>query len=179
VEEVSKAIESNLVPFEYQAAYTFNIKRYEFCSIIVEFLEEYFDTTREEIIEDNNIDLVNLTQTFVDGINEDVAICLNLGIVKGRGNGIFDGESEITREEAAVMLANLAKYLGLNTVADEAKLNDKKEVSEWAVDAVNFVLDNKFMQGVGNDIFSPKSNITREQTYIIICRILNNNMVLQ
>jgi flagellar hook-associated protein 1 FlgK len=76
-------------------------------------------------------------------------------------------------------LANLAKYLGLNTVADEAKLNDKKEVSEWAVDAVNFVLDNKFMQGVGNDIFSPKSNITREQTYIIICRILNNNMVLQ
>lgn len=89
MEEVSKAIESNLVPFEYQAAYTFNIKRYEFCSIIVEFLEEYFDTTREEIIEDNNIDLVNLTQTFVDGINEDVAICLNLGIVKGRGNGIL------------------------------------------------------------------------------------------
>ena len=171
VDEVSKAIESNLVPFEYQAAFTFNIKRYEFCSIIVEFLEEYYDTSREEIIKDKNIDVTN--QAFVDGINEDIAICLHLGIVKGRGNGIFDGDSEITREEAALMLTNMAKYLGLNIDADEAKLNDKEEVSEWALDAVNFVLQNKFMQGVGNDMFSPKSNITREQTYIIMYRILN------
>ncbi len=171
VDEVSKAIESNLVPFEYQVAFIFNIKRYEFCSIIVEFLEEYYDTSREEIIKDKNIDVTN--QAFVDGINEDIAICLHLGIVKGRGNGIFDGDSEITREEAAVMLTNLANYLGLNTDADEVKLNDKKEVSEWSMDAVNFVLKNKFMQGVGNDMFSPKSNITREQTYIIMYRILN------
>ena len=171
VDEVSKAIESNLVPFEYQSAFTFNIKRNEFCTIMVEFLEEYYDISREEIIKDKNIDVTN--QAFVDGINEDIAICLHLGIVKGRGNGIFDGESKITREEAAVMLTNLANYLGLNTDAYEAKLNDKKEVSEWAMDAVNFVLKNKFMQGVGNDMFSPKSNITREQTYIIIYRILN------
>ncbi|HBC29917.1 MAG TPA: hypothetical protein DC024_01540, partial [Clostridiales bacterium] len=79
VDEVSKAIESNLVPFEYQAAFTFNIKRYEFCSIIVEFLEEYYDTSREEIIKDKNIDVTY--QAFVDGINEDIAICLHLGIV--------------------------------------------------------------------------------------------------
>ena len=171
VDEVSKAIENNLVPFEYQAAFTFNIKRYEFCSIIVEFLEEYYDTSREEIIKDKNIDVTY--EAFLDGINEDIAICLNLGIVKGRGNGMFDGDSQITREEAAVMLTNMAEYLGLNTVADEAKLNDKTEISEWAMDAVSFVLKNKFMQGMGNGIFSPKSNITREQTYIIMYRILN------
>ncbi|HOA20452.1 MAG TPA: S-layer homology domain-containing protein [Sedimentibacter sp.] len=171
VDEVSKAIKSNLVPFEFQAAFTFNIKRYEFCSIIVEFLEEYYNTSREEIIKDKNIDVTN--QAFVDGINEDIAICLHLGIVKERGNGIFDGDSEITREEAAVMLTNLANYLGMNTDTDEVKLYDKEKVSEWAIDAVNFVLKNKFMQGVGNDMFSPKSNITREQTYIIMYRILN------
>ena len=170
LEEVSKAIVSNLVPFEYRSAFTFNIKRNEFCTIIVEFLEEYYNTSRDEIIKDYNIDIVN---SPIDELNEDVAICLYLGIVKGRGNGIFDRESEITREEAAVMLTNLAKYLGLNTDADEVKLNDKSKVSEWAIDSVNFVLENKFMQGVGNDMFSPKSNITREQTYIILYRILN------
>ena len=174
VNEVSKAIESNLVPYEYQVAFTFNIKRYEFCSIIVKFLEEYHDISREAIIKDNNIDVVN--PPIVDKFNEDVAICLHLGIVKGRGNGIFDGESEITREEAAVMLTNLAKYLGLNTDADEVKLNDKSKASAWAVDAVNFVLKNKFMQGMGNGIFSPESNITREQTYIIMYRILKNSI---
>jgi len=96
-----------------------------------------------------------------------------LGIVKGRGNGIFDGDSEITREEAAVMLANLANILGINTDAEEVYLKDKSEVSPWAADAVNFVLKNNFMQGVSSEIFSPKTNITREQTYIIMYRILN------
>lgn len=170
-EEVSKAIEENLVPFEYQSGFTFNIKRYEFCSIIVAFLEEYYDTARNDIIRDNNINVTN--PPIEDGVSDDIAICLNLGIVKGRGNGIFDGDSEITREEAAVMLTNLAEYLGINTDAEEVHLKDKSEVSSWAADAVNFVLKNNFMQGMGNEIFSPKSNITREQTYIIMYRILN------
>lgn len=172
IEEVSKAIENNLVPYEYQAAFTFNIKRYEFCSIIVTFLEEYYNTTRDDIIMDNNIDVIN--PPIEDGFNEDVAICLHLGIVNGRGNGIFDGESEITREETAVMLTNLSKYLGLDTKAEEVSLNDKSEVSSWANDDTNFVLQSKMMQGTGNNMFSPKSKLTREQTYIIMYRILND-----
>jgi hypothetical protein len=171
-EEVVKAIESNLVPFEYQSTFTFNIKRYEFCSIIVEFLEEYQDTSRDCIIRDNKISVIN--PPITDSFSDDIAICLNLGIVKGRGNGIFDGDSEITREEAAVMLTNLAKYLGLYKNADDVYLNDKQSVSPWAMDAVNFVLQNNMMQGVGEDMFSPKSNITREQTYIIMYRMLND-----
>ncbi len=173
VEEVSKAIENNLVPFEYQSAFTFNIKRYEFCSIVVAFLEEYYGTSREDIIRDNNIDVVN--PQIIDGFNEDIAICLHLGIVKGRGNGIFDGDSEITREEAAIMLANLSKYIGrLDTNTAEVNLNDKSEISSWANDAVKFVLQNKIMQGIGNDMFSPKSNLTRQQTYIIMNRMLKD-----
>ena len=172
VGEVTKAIENNLVPFEYQSAFTFNIMRYEFCSIIVEFLEEYYDTTREDIIRDNNINVINTP--IEDGFSDDIVICFNLGIVNGRGNGIFDGDSEITREEAAVMLTNLAKYLGINGDAEEVYLSDKSEVSAWAMDAVNYVLQNKMMQGVGNDMFSPKTNITREQTYIIMNRLLND-----
>jgi len=102
---------------------------------------------------------------ITDCFSDDVVICMNFKIVNGRGNGIFDNESEITREEAAVMLTNLAKYLGINTNSEEAYLNYKREVSLWANDAVSFVLQNKIMQGVGNDMFSPKTNITREQTY--------------
>jgi hypothetical protein len=173
VEEVSNAIENNLVPFEYQSAFTFNIKRYEFCSIIVAFLEEYYDTTKEDIIRDNKIDLVN--PPIIDGLSDDIAICLHLGIVKGRSNGLFDGNNEITREEAAVMLANLSKYIGwLDTNTVEANVNDKFEISSWANDAVKFVLKNNIMQGIGNGMFSPKANLTREQTYIILYRMLDN-----
>jgi N-acetylmuramoyl-L-alanine amidase len=138
----------------------------------VEFLEEYNNTSREEILKSNKIDLVN--PPISDGFSDDIVICLSLGIVNGRGNGIFDGDSEITREEAAVMLTNLAKYLGLYKDTDDVYLNDKSSVSSWAMDAVNYVLKNKMMQGVGNDMFSPKTNITREQTYIIMYRMLNS-----
>lgn len=173
IDEVSKAIESDLVPFEYQVLFASDIKRYEFCDIIVVFLEKYYNTSKKDIIDYNKIDVIN--PPIVDEFNENVAICMHLGIVKGRGNGIFDGESEITREEAAIMLANLAKFLGIKTDTEYMNLIDKSEISSWASDAVNFVLQNKFMQGVGNNMFSPKSNITREQTYIIMNRILNNS----
>lgn len=76
------------------------------------------------------------------------------------------------REEASVTLTNLSKYLGLNMDAGEVNLKDKSEVSTWANDAVNFVLQNKFMHGIGNEMFSTKSNLTKEQTYIIMYRML-------
>jgi len=173
VKEISEAIENNLIPKDYQSLFTFNIKRYEFCRIIVSFLEQYLDTTLKDIIKNNNIDVYNTP--IIDEFNADIAVCLHLGIVNGRGNGIFDGESEITREEAAVMLTNLAKYLELYTNTYDQDLSDKEEVSSWAVDAVNFVLESKIMQGVGSDMFSPKTNITREQTYIIMNRMLNDS----
>ena len=50
----------------------------------MEFLEEYYDTSREDIIKNNKIDVVN--PPITDGFSDDVVICLNLGIVNGRGN---------------------------------------------------------------------------------------------
>jgi len=65
------------------------------------------------------------------------------------------------------MLTNLAKYLELYTNAEKTNLYDKQEVSMWAND------------GVGNDMFSTKSNLTREQTYIIMHRMLNDIIIVQ
>lgn len=73
----------------------------------------------------------------------------------------------------AVMLTNLARYLEMYTNVQDIQLNDKSEMSSWASDSVNFVLQNKIMQGTGNNSFSPKTSITREQTYIIMYRMLN------
>lgn len=73
----------------------------------------------------------------------------------------------------AVMLTNLARYLGMYTNAQDTQLNDKSEMSSWASDSVNFVPQNKIMQGTGNNRFSPKTSITREQTYIIMYRMPN------
>lgn len=171
-EEVAKAIENNLVPFEYQSLFKSNIKRHEFCSIIVAFLQEKLQASIEEIISNNSI-YVKAPEMLDVHNNTDVTICLALGMVKGRGNGIFDGESDITREEAAVILNNLADYIGYGTKNNTAQLTDRKTISDWAMDSVDFVLENNIMRGTAKDAFSPKLNYTREQAYITMYRMLS------
>lgn len=172
-EEVANAIDKGLVPQRYQSAYTFNITRSEFASIITAFIVAKNNTSIEEIIEANNIDVIN--PAFTDEFNKEIAVCYSLGIVKGRGNKIFDGQGEITREEAAVMLANLSKYLRTYSDAENMYLNDKRDISSWADPSVNYVLKNNIMQGMGYNRFSPKANLTKEQSYIIMYRMLQSN----
>ena len=52
----------------------------------------------------------------------------------------------------------------INSINNE---NAKKEASEWAENAIQWVLDNEVMSGDGSS-FRPKSNITREETAQVI-----------
>lgn len=169
VEEIKKAIESNLIPFELQVSYKSNIDREDFCKVMVAFISEKTGMKLEDMI-------INCGDfQFNDCFSAEVIACYQLGIVKGKGNDIFDPEGEITREEAAVMIVNLLKYLGFEeSVPDEINLKDREEISPWSNDAADYVLQNNIMLGTGDNMFSPKSNITREQTYIIMFRMLNS-----
>ena len=50
--------------------------------------------------------------TFTDTQDPIVSMLSALGVVNGKGNGLFDPQADITREEAAVMLWRLAQQLG-------------------------------------------------------------------
>lgn len=72
------------------------------------------------------------------------------GVIKGYGDGTFGGERLITREEAAVMLANYANFKGYDTVSDKAtlmRISGWREADSWALDSLGWCVDQGLMSG--------------------------------
>lgn len=67
------------------------------------------------------------------------------GIVMGYGDGRFGVHDTITIEQAAVIMYRHAAYIGLSQKTDIELIhyNDDEKVSDWATEAVKWVIQNK------------------------------------
>lgn len=76
---------------------------------------------------------------------------VDAGIVKGNGRGAFQPNQAITREQAAVMLANCAAGLALEAQGTDAlqKAADGGQVSSWARAGAGFCLENGILKLMG------------------------------
>lgn len=167
-ESIEKSIEAGIVPEEIQSQYIKKITRQEFCKLAVMTYMAKSDYVLEEGAENS----------FRD-INDDyVTAAYNLKIVAGRGNNLFDPESSITRQEAAVMLNNLASLLNVNGTEKIDKFVDESYFADWAKDAIYSVAamksgDTYVMAGTGEGKFSPYDFYTREQAIATMWRTYN------
>lgn len=174
-ETVCSAIEENLVPSYLQNLYRNNITRDEFCSLVVQAVEETLDQDIEDIVRQKTGKSLRdwqKTYPFTDSSDSDVIAANSLGIVSGRGNGIFDPYTTISRQEAASMLTRAAKVLGMDTSnAPAAGFADSSSMGDWSRDAINFIYNSGVMLGVGNNNFAPGGTYTREQSYMTVYRL--------
>ena len=94
------------------------------------------------------------------------------GIVSGAGNGKFNPNGELTREQLAVMMANYAEYCGINIYVNY-NLNtfaDKNKVSPWAVDCIKWACSVGIINGSeegGKLYLNPQGNAKRCQLAVI------------
>ena len=105
---------------------------------------------------------------------EAVAWAAEKEIVKGYGNGKFGPNDPVTREQLAAILYRYTQYKGWSTAAASGSLKgfaDETSVSSYAVDAMNWAVDEGLLKGANNKL-SPKSNATRAQVAAIIHRYL-------
>lgn len=79
------------------------------------------------------------------------------GIITGDGHGKLNPESNITREETAVILSRIL-MLTSNSGAS-GKFGDSANVSSWGQGGLNALIDKGYMQGSDNAL-NPKQNIT-------------------
>ena len=94
----------------------------------------------------------------------------------GYENGLFKGDGinampnkSITRQEAAVMLANICK-----DVENEAKgFTDGANISDWAQDGVDKAAALGLITGYEDGSFAPVKNIRRDEAMVVIYRLLN------
>lgn len=93
--------------------------------------------------------------------------------MNGIGNGLFNPEGNITRQEAAVMLKNMAENVFAADIgALPAGFSDTAQIAAWVQSSVDFVFANKIMSGVGSNTFAPLSPYTREQSIVTVPDLL-------
>ncbi len=134
---------------------------------------------------------------FIDTDDEDVLKAYSIGITKGVDFDIFDPYSPLNREQAATMLTRAYKKAYFkdwkleNDTDPKYKLDyskvelfrDDKDISDWAKPSVYFMVKNGIIDGVGGNLFAPKSyasednamayaTMTREQAIVIGIRMV-------
>ena len=95
------------------------------------------------------------------------------GIVNGYGDDLFGPNDAITREQMAAILFRYAQYKGLEAVTLEENLGafeDAGQISEYAVQAFNWVVGQGLMTGVTDTTLEPQSSATRAQVATILMR---------
>jgi len=161
VEQVNAAISRNLVPQNLQSNYTRTTTRAEFAALAVALFETVTSREIAERMEFNDTNDINVQKMG------------GLGVVIGMGDGSFAPHSTLTREQAAVMLSRLAEAVG-NPVPrpnSPVTFTDRAQISSWAITSVEQVQTVGVMMGIGNGMFSPQGNYTREQSIVTILRL--------
>jgi hypothetical protein len=97
---------------------------------------------------------------------------LAVGVADNR----FRPEAAVTREEIAMMLYNLAKYVGLDvSVGEDTNLlsyNDVSDIAEYAIPALQWACGAGIMEGDNLGNLNPRDSATRAEVAVILHRFL-------
>ncbi|MEG2679573.1 MAG: S-layer homology domain-containing protein, partial [Oscillospiraceae bacterium] len=106
------------------------------------------------------------------------------GIVNGVGGGKMNPQGTITRQEAAVMVANAAGLCGLNVVTDGAAVrdvlspfDDYKAVAPWAAAQLAFCYQSGILDDSAMTI-QPGKPCTRSEIAGMFCKLLERAKLL-
>ena len=106
---------------------------------------------------------------------EPIAWAANSEIVRGIGNTqnrVFAPNSNITREQIAVMLFNYANFSTINLPTNvwAVEFADQSEISEWAAIAVSALNSAGVITGRPGNLFDPLASATRAEVAAIFSR---------
>jgi len=102
---------------------------------------------------------------------DNVAAMTNLFILEGKGQGTFQPNASITREEAAALLVRMLKQQPVETSLLSSTYFDTADISDWARPYVQTVYQLGLMRGSGG-VFRPHDQVTREEAAVMLDAIL-------
>ena len=91
-------------------------------------------------------------------------------IVAGIGGGLYDPDSNVTREQFAVMLYKYARFKGydLTATGDLTQFPDAGSISSWAETALSWANGKGLINGHENGTIDPKGSTIRAQAASIL-----------
>ena len=140
-----------------------DIRRAEFVAIVTRMLslEASYDYTAE----------------FADVSDSDwfaasVAAASEAGLMNGKGGGMFDPNGKITRQEQAVVLANILQNYGYFAGSTDLKnvFEDATDIAYWAEDGAICAVHHGLINGMDGR-FAPNEKATRAQSAVMLYRL--------
>ena len=99
-------------------------------------------------------------------------------IVNGITENEFAPNSDITREQLAVMVYNYLKYKNVEIPETlNTEFTDSNDISSWATEAVNAMKTLGIINGRPDGSFNPKGTATRAEIATILSNIDNMNII--
>lgn len=105
--------------------------------------------------------------------SDGITIAYYMGVVEGRGDGSFDPNGLITRQEAATMMVRAYRALG-GTLPQEAgtfRFADESQIAEYALKSVQALAYWSVLQGREDGRFAPQDPITIEEAMLCYIRL--------
>lgn len=145
----------------------------------VVFAEESYENTEEVIIISAPVDTISTKISFSDvptshWAYNSITNLVDLGYVSGYPNGTYGIEKEVTRGEAASIIARWMRGTG-KIVEKETYNNPFADVPStyWASKNILEVVDAGYMGGKGNGKFEPLATVTRAEMATILVNVLD------
>ncbi len=168
-ETVSSAVLAGYVPAALQSAYQDQITRLEFCRMARQFLD--VSTDLNALLAGAQISAQEAAGAFTDTLDQSVLLCYRLEIVSGKGEGRFDPNGLITRQEAAKILTRIADLTGrTEETSRSVRFADAAKIAPWAADYVDRCVRLGLLQGKPSG-FDPEGHFTREEAIATIWRM--------
>lgn len=142
-----------------------DIKREEFVKVLVNALDLAADVKVENCLFDD----VSSDAWYKEYID----VAMKTEVVKGIDEKRFGVGLYITREDAVTMISRALHYKNLSlTKTREVAFDDNDKISDYASLAVEEFANAGIINGMEDNSFSPKSNLTRSQTAVILNNII-------
>lgn len=104
-----------------------------------------------------------------------IMAAVEAGIIQGSGDGKFDPNRRITREEMAVILVNAYQFKNGSSTgpgSGSPAFKDASQISEWARQAATQAAALGFLEGQGGGLFAPDKQATRAEGAKVIYMLM-------
>ncbi|MBQ2697372.1 MAG: S-layer homology domain-containing protein [Clostridia bacterium] len=112
--------------------------------------------------------------TFADTSAEDVRKASAIGVVQGTGDGLFDPQGTLTREQAMTMMGRAIEAAATGRAGDGSALAasvtppaepfaDAGSIAAYAKPYVDYLVARGVVSGMDGNLFAPQGTMTREQ----------------
>ena len=98
------------------------------------------------------------------------------GYINGYTDNTFKPENNITRQEAASMIAKVIPNYGTTTRL--TGILDTDDISNWAEDSVEAVFGRGYITGDNRKMYRPLGALTRAEACVILLRLLDGEQVV-